>query len=215
MHTELEPQGLSIIAVAIDEDPEAVRPWVDEAAATFPVIVDRDYVIAEHYNINNVPTVVWIDEDDHIVRPNDVAFGSDLFKEFHGIDSSPHHDALRRWVADGALELDADAVRRHQVLPSDDQQQARLEYRLAVELHRRGRTEAASRHFDRAGELAPLDFTIRRGSLPLRGIDPFVSDEFFSLYGEWEQAGGVYYGLSETTDRAPAEPPDDAAPGPA
>ena len=213
MHAELEPLGLSIIAVAIDENPAAVRPWVDEAGATFPVIVDRDYAIAEHFNINNVPTVVWIDEHDRIVRPNDVAFASDLFKDFHGIDSSPHHDALRRWVVDGELELDDEAVRRHQVLPTDDQQRARLEYRLAVELHRRGRDEAAAPHFDRAGELAPLDFTIRRASLPLRGIDPFVSDEFFTLYGEWEQAGAVYYGLSEITDRAGPDS-DDPTPVP-
>src|SRR5215475_5964434 len=128
MHAELEPHGLTILAVAVDEDAEAVRPWTDAAEATFPVLLDRDHVITERYSLVNVPTVVWIDEDDQVVRPNDVAFSDDQFKEFHGIDSGPHLDALRRWVTADELPLeDADDVRAHQMPPTDDEQRARLE----------------------------------------------------------------------------------------
>jgi peroxiredoxin len=194
---ELGPHGLSIIGVAVDESDDDVRPWVDEGKADFPVIVDRDHVITDRYQIVNVPTVVWIDETDRIVRPNDVAFGSDMFKEFHGVDSSGHHDALRRWVVDGDLEFDEEAVRSHQLLPTDEEQRGRLHYRLAVELRRRGHDAAAARHFARAGELAPDDWTVRRAALPLQGIDPFVSDEFIELFEKWKSEGGRYYGISE------------------
>ncbi|MEZ5141212.1 MAG: TlpA disulfide reductase family protein [Acidimicrobiales bacterium] len=69
LYDELEPRGMAIIAVAVDEDPDEVRPWVDEAKATFPVLLDADRTFTDAYAVRNVPTVVWIDEDDRIVRP--------------------------------------------------------------------------------------------------------------------------------------------------
>jgi len=141
----------------------------------------------------NVPTVVWIDEDDQVVRPNDVAFSDDQFKEFHGIDSKPHLEALRRWVLNDELPFDdGDSVREQQMPPTDDEQLARLEFRIAVHLRREGRHDAAERHFEAAIALAPLDFTIRRASMPLRGLDPF-GDPFFELYEEWKAVGRPYY----------------------
>lgn len=193
LNQELGPKGLSIIAVAVDEDADAVRPWVDEAKATYPVLLDRDHVITERYSMVNVPTVVWIDEDDQVVRPNDVAFSDDQFKEFHGIDSKPHLEALRRWVLDDELPLEGgDEVRDRQMPPTDEEQRARLEFRIALHLRREARTDAAEAHFQKAIALAPLDFTIRRASMPLRGLDPF-GDPFFELYEEWKAVGRPYY----------------------
>jgi peroxiredoxin len=186
-------KNFSVVAVAVDESPEAVQPWVDEAKATFPVLVDANHKFVDAYGIRNVPTIVWIDEDDRIVRPNSPEFGDDTFVDFHGHPSGPHLAALERWIVDGEKPYQSDAaVRADQFLPDDDQQLARAEYRLAVELWRRGETELAEKHFDRAGELAPYDFTIRRGSMPLRGQDPF-GEPFFELYKEWEAVGRPYY----------------------
>jgi peroxiredoxin len=193
LHAELSGHGFSVVAVAVDEDADDVRPWVDEAGATFPVVLDRDRVVCDALNIRNVPTVTWIDEQNLVVRPNDVAFASDQFKEFHGIDSTDHHAALRRWVLDDERPFADDDVHALQVLPTDDEQLARVHFRVGVELRRRGRADDARRHFEAAGELSPDDFTIRRAALALQGIDPFLSDEFIALWEEWSARGRPYY----------------------
>ena len=88
-----------MIAVAIDESADDVRPWVD--GITMPVLLDREHVLTEVFAISNVPAVVWIDEAGRIARPTAVAFGSDMFKDFTGVDAEPHLEAVREWVRDG------------------------------------------------------------------------------------------------------------------
>jgi len=186
-----------VIAVALDESADAVRPWTD--GITLPVLLDREHVLTELYAITNVPAVVWIDEADRIVRPNSVAFSNDMFKEFTGVDAGPHLDALRAWVRDGTLSMSADEARAAVPDLSDDDVRARLHFRVAVEARRRGDDTVAGRHFARAGELAPMDFTIRRAAMPLIGEDPFGQD-FMALYQEWEAAGSPFNGLPAMTD---------------
>jgi hypothetical protein len=140
-----------------------------------------------------VPTAVWIDEQGMIVRPNDVAFGSEVFKDLTGFDSAAYLDAVRAWVRDGVVPFDSTQVRRQQMLPNAEEQLARAEFGIAWHLHKSGRTDAAVRHFERAGQLSPDDFTIRRGSMPIRGIDPMTSPEFLALWQEWSARGRPYY----------------------
>jgi hypothetical protein len=174
-----------------------VRPWVE--AVTFPVLLDREHVLTEMYAISNVPTVIWIDEHDRIVRPNGVAFGTDLFKEFTGVEAGPHMDAVRRWVTSGEVPIGEDAARRAVADLDDDEVLARLHFRVGAHARRSGAHDAARRHFDEAGRLAPFDWTIRRAALPLTGGDPF-GQEFFTMYEAWQQAGSPYHGLP--ADRA-------------
>lgn len=146
-------------------------------------MIDSDHVVAELYHVTNVPTMIWIDETGTICRPHDTQFGTDTFTAFHGKSSAPYLDMLRAWVRDGSGALSRDEILRRQPAPSAESQLARTERALAWWLHGQGRVEAAERHFERAGKLAPLDWTIRRGSLPIRGKDPF-GDDFFALAGE-------------------------------
>ena len=181
-----------MITVALDRSADDVQPWIDAATPTHPSLIDEAHVVADRYNIVNVPTAIWIDEQGRIVRPNDVAFGTDTFRHITGIDSARHLTALRAWVRGEVELLDPAATRALLPLPSDADQQARAEFSLGRWLYRRGRVDRAARHFARAGDLAPHDFTIRRGSMPMRNLDP-MGPEFRAMLGAWTGAGNPYY----------------------
>ena len=141
----------------------------------------------------NVPTMVWIDEAGRIVRPNETQYGTDMFTQFHGKQSAPFLAARARLGARGsAARSRRRRCARSQLLPTPEQQLARAEFALAWHLHQQGRHAAAERHFVRAGELSPNDWTIRRGSMPIRGKNP-MGPEFFELYKEWQAAGSPGY----------------------
>jgi hypothetical protein len=159
------------------------------------VLIDPQHIVTELYAISNVPTVIWIDEDDRIVRPNGVAFGTDTFKDFTGAEAGPHMDAVRRWARDGEVPITAAAARSAVGDLTADEVLARLHFRVAAEARHAGDDQVAGEHFRRAGELAPNDWTIRRAMMPLVGDDPF-GQKFFEMYTEWEQAGRPYHGLS-------------------
>ena len=184
LHEELGPKGFVPITVALDSGAEAARPFIERAAPTHPALIDPAHQVADLFHMINVPTMVWIDEDGRIVRPNDQQFGSDMFVQLTGKPSAPFLAALRAWVHEGRGALAAEDVREQQLLPTPQHQLARAEFRLAWHLHGLGKTAAAERHFLRAGELAPNDWTIRRAQLPIRGIDPMTSNEFIALWEE-------------------------------
>ncbi|MET0914517.1 MAG: TlpA disulfide reductase family protein, partial [Acidimicrobiales bacterium] len=101
--------GFTVIAVALDESADLIEPFVE--GITYPVLLDREHTVSETYAITNVPTVVWIDEDDRIVRPNSPTPGNDMFIEFSGISSEPAKAAIRRWARDGEVDISPDEAR--------------------------------------------------------------------------------------------------------
>ena len=198
---ELKPWGFSVIAVAMDQAAEDVVPYCEDI--TMPVLYDPQHILSELYAISNVPTVVWIDEEETIVRPNGYAFGTDLFREITGVEASPHLDQVRRWARDGVVPISETEARSAVEDLSDDEVLARLHFRVAAEAHRRGNQEATRAHLAEAAELAPDDLTIWRAAMPLIGEDPF-GPGFMARYEEWQQQGGAYHGLPAVRSAEPA-----------
>ena len=198
LYEELGDQGFVPITVALDESADAARPYIEKAGPQHPSLIDTEHVVAHRYGMINVPTVVWIDEEGKIVRPNTAEYGSDVFVEFHGRESGPFLDAVRAWVNTGEIRID-ETVPGQMPPPIADEELARAEWALAWFLHQRGRREAAERHFECAGELSPNDWTIRRGSMPIRGQNP-MGPEFFELFKDWESRGKPGY-ASMAADR--------------
>lgn len=193
------------MTVALDQCPDDAREYIERTVVEHPSLIDSEHRVAHLYGIINISTIIWIDEEGRMVRPPLIEYGSDMFKEFHGQESQPHLDAVRRWVRTGELPLEADAVREGQVPPTTEEQLARAEFALAWHLHRSGQEERAALHFDRAGELSPLDWTIRRGSMPIRGKDP-MGEEFFEMFASWQAEGSPAY-PSLAKQRRKTDPP--------
>jgi hypothetical protein len=61
---------------------ERRRPWITAAKPTYTKLIDEQHAVSKLYNMVNVPTGVWINEEGKIVRPNEVAFVDDRFKTF-------------------------------------------------------------------------------------------------------------------------------------
>jgi peroxiredoxin len=188
---------VAVVAVALDEDPDDVRPYAEPLG--MPVLVDREHLVTDRLGISNVPAVVWVDERGCVARPPTVGFGTDTWTQFTGVPSGPTLDAIRRWVRngdipDGRANTAAGGAGAEVGDLSEDEEAARLCFRIAAHLRREGREDEAAERFTRAVELAPLDFTVARAAMPLTGRDPF-GPEFFELFGRWAEAGAPFHGL--------------------
>jgi hypothetical protein len=172
LYEELQDQGFVVVTVASERDPEDAREWIEAAAPTHPSLIDTTWLVSDLYHIENVPTVYWIDEEGRIARPQDVAFGTNAFQEFTGIDAEIHQRALRDWVTGARPALAPDAVDRHQRVPGEVDQLARAEFGLGRWLWAQGRADAAAPHFARAEELSPRLWMAWRGSMRMQGEDP-------------------------------------------
>ena len=181
-----------MITVAIDASAAAARPWIEAARPAHPSLIDTRHVVPDLYNMVNVPSVVWIDERGRLVRPNDVMFATDTFRHITGVDSARCLAQIRAWARGELPPMPEARVRELLTLPTDADQLARAEFGLGQWLFAQGRREAAERHFERAGELAPHDFIIRRGTMPMRGLDP-MGPRFREMVQAWAAAGHPYY----------------------
>lgn len=192
------------ITVALDRA-EDVRSYIEASGATHPSLIDEGHRTAELFHLVNVPTMLWIDESGTICRPHDSQYGTDTFTAFHKKESAPYLEMIREWVRNGAGAMSEAEIRAHQPVPDETSQLARLERAVAWHLLKADRPKAAEAHFDRAATLAPKDWTIARGSMPLRGGNPF-GPEFFAL----AEKGKFDYALEAVTPtHAPTQAPAD------
>lgn len=192
LHAELAPHGLVVMTISQDTRPEDAAPYIAAASPTHPALLDPGQSVSRRYGFINVPTALWIDAGGRIARPARVEHATNVFSFAHGLDCAPHLAALRRWVMTGETDFDAEARRAGTAAPTHDEQCARAHHALALHLHRAGAQAAAEAHWAEAIRLSPFDWTIRRGSMWLRGADPFGS-AFAEAWTEWEQAGRPDY----------------------
>lgn len=186
LRTELYPQGLEIVTVALDTDgSDAVRPWIEAAQPEHPALIDRGHIVDALFGIVNVPSGVWIDEAGIIVRPPETAYPRrpDFLDRPIPVDATPKQvaqitavkqlridgesyvAALRDWVARGAESqyalAPAEVVERSRPRPNDESAAA-AHFELGQHLHLSGKSDAAIHHFREASRLQPDNWTYKR-----------------------------------------------------
>jgi hypothetical protein len=128
-------------------------------------LIDQKHVVAELYNMVNVPTAAWIDENGMIVRPNEVAFSTDTFRAVTGVASAPYLDALRDWAKNGANSryvMKPKQVQQKLKLPDREDALANANFRMAEYLCEQGHTAEAVPYFKEARRLRPESWNYTR-----------------------------------------------------
>lgn len=145
-------------------------PWITAAHPTYITLIDEKHLVSKLYNMVNVPTGVWIDEHGRIVRPNEVAFVDDRFKDFSGLNSAPYLNALTDWTekGDGSVYVMTEERLREKLTVNDpDIALAAAEFGLGEYLYKSGHLTEAVPHFKQAQRLNPKSWNYKRQAYAL------------------------------------------------
>jgi peroxiredoxin len=67
MHREYKDQGVSVLAINIQESRDDVLKWVREKNVTFTVLLDPDGAVVNQYGVTVTPTSFIVSRDGRIV----------------------------------------------------------------------------------------------------------------------------------------------------
>ena len=186
LYEELSPSGVEIVSVALDLGGlDAVRPWVEAASPTYPVVIDQAHLTDERLGFVNVPMAVWIDESGSLVQPAHVAqvtvppgvdrplpdnLPDDLRALLDTVRRIPrtaetYLEALRDWAARGSASefvLSPDEVVARSKPRGREESEAAACFELGQHLWRSGDRDDAVGWFRRAHSLAPDNWTYKR-----------------------------------------------------
>ncbi len=186
LYQELEAKNFVPIAVAFDSAGNlAAEPWIKAANPTYPCLIDTRHIVAELYDMVNVPNAVWIDETGKIVRPSEPAGATDGFRTMDrktfampqdAMDEmmakrAAYQNALRDWAANGSrshFALSEAEVLRRMHTPDDDRVRAAANFRLGQFLHETGRGAGAVKYLDEARRLRPESWNYKRQAMSLQ-----------------------------------------------
>ena len=222
LYDELQDKNFIIVSVAFDTGGvAAVKEWIRPAtpaqlpkelldimgweatlsskAATplYPCLIDEKHLVAERYNMVNVPTAVWINESGRIVRPAESAGATDGFRTVDratfqmaaevaaaGKQARTRYiEAIRDWVAKGdasVYALSPDEVRRRMHGRTESAALAAAHFRLGHYLYQQGYRQDAQWYFAEAKRLHPENWSFKRQSWELEEPGKATGPEFWA-----------------------------------
>jgi len=101
IYEELKSENFEIISVAQDTGGEEAAGYIfDDANVSYTAIIDVNHQISSLYNLVNVPSGVWIDEQGKIMRINEGTYAKEHMNGAWG--TNDYVPIVRDWVAKGA-----------------------------------------------------------------------------------------------------------------
>ena len=205
IYEKLKSENFEIVSVAQDTNgAKDAGPWITAAKPTYTALIDEKHEVSKLYNMVNVPTGVWIDEQGKIVRPNEVAFVDDRFKTFSGLDSEPYLTALKDWVAKGSKSVYAmseEKLREKLAVNDPDALQASAEFALGEHLYKSGHLPEAVPHFKEPQRLNLKAWSYKRQAYAISSEHDYGT----TFIQEVEKSGGskVYYAPPDLPEAKP------------
>ena len=68
LHREMEPNGLVVLGISVDENKEAYEQFLDRFDVSFPTVRDPEMAVASRYGTSMYPETYLIDRDGRVVR---------------------------------------------------------------------------------------------------------------------------------------------------
>jgi len=163
----------------------------------YPCLIDQKHIVAELYDIINVPMVVWINENGRVVRPAEPAGVTDGMRKmdlttFKIPDEvvaegkrlrGAYLDAIRDWVNKGdqsEYALSTDEIRRRARGPDDTAALAAANFRMGQYLFEQGHRDDALPYFAEARRLRPESWSYKRQTWELEQTGKASGPEFFA-----------------------------------
>jgi hypothetical protein len=141
------------------------KPFYDAAKATFTTLVDVHHTVSSLYNMVNVPTAVWIDEEGRILRHDEDAYSKSYAFGNTKFGNDVYRPAIYDWVKNGAKSQYVES--REEVLAQipkrgDAEELAEPTFKLGVWFYLNGDRERADRYWDEAQKLNPESWNYHR-----------------------------------------------------
>ena len=206
IYEQLKDKNFEIISVAQDTNGvQDAGKWITDAHPTYTALIDEKHLVSKLYNMVNVPTGVWIDEQGRVVRPNEVAFVDDRFKNFTGLHSTPYLEELKDWAEKGnksAYVMSEEKLREKLAVNDPNALLASAEFALGEHLYKAGHLPEAVPHFKEAQRLNPKSWSYKRQAYALSDAKRDYGTTFSQ---EVEKSGGskVYYAPPDLPEAKP------------